>query len=116
MVHSQHRLNIDPGQACFASLDVACSVFDQATRDNKQVLLFVHGYNNDMADIVKAATETASTRFIERQLAHLGRRPTGLPIVHLLDRDCPAKSSQVSVFLPAAVQVLYFQWRSMRCS
>jgi len=39
------------------SLRVACKLFDRTRTENKQVLLFVHGYNNDMRDVLQTANE-----------------------------------------------------------
>ncbi len=47
-------LDIDPNQTWYASLRVACELYEQATQASppKHILLFVHGYNNDMADVI----------------------------------------------------------------
>jgi esterase/lipase superfamily enzyme len=54
---SKYRLNIDPLKAWYASLRVACALFTQANKEGKQVLFFVHGYNNDIRDVIKTAVE-----------------------------------------------------------
>lgn len=41
----------------FASLQVSCNVFQQARDEEKSVLFYVHGYNNDVEDIYKTAKE-----------------------------------------------------------
>jgi len=41
----------------FASLRVACDVVERARAEKKNVLFFVHGYNNDMKDIVTRAAD-----------------------------------------------------------
>lgn len=54
---TKYDLDIDTTSKWYASLRVACDVFSQARREGKQVLFFVHGYNNDISDIVKTAAE-----------------------------------------------------------
>ena len=50
-----YRLNIDEQQDWFASLEVACELMRQARREKKHLLFFVHGYNNDMSDVMGTA-------------------------------------------------------------
>ena len=52
---AKHKFNIDLNKQWFASLKVACELFARALDEGKQVLLFVHGYNNDMEDVIKTA-------------------------------------------------------------
>lgn len=54
---SQYNLNIDPAKDWYASLRVACALFTQANKEGKQILFFVHGYNNDIRDVIKTAVE-----------------------------------------------------------
>lgn len=54
---SQYKLNIDRSKPWYASLTVACALFTQANEEGKQILFFVHGYNNDIRDVVKTAVE-----------------------------------------------------------
>jgi len=54
---TKYDLDIDTGSDWYASLLVACDVFSEARREKKHVLFFVHGYNNDVEDIIKTATE-----------------------------------------------------------
>ena len=51
------KLNIDTSAQWYASLQVACDLFETARRQKKHILLFVHGYNNDMDDVLKTARE-----------------------------------------------------------
>jgi len=51
----QFKLPIDPGENRYASLEVACQLFIEAQRRKKHLLFFVHGYNNDLEDIMKTA-------------------------------------------------------------
>lgn len=46
-------LDIETDEVWYASLRVACDLYEQATRSSKHILLFVHGYNNDMGDVLK---------------------------------------------------------------
>ncbi len=49
------KLGIDPNVKWFASLRVACELMVRAREEKKHVLVYVHGYNNDVEDIVKNA-------------------------------------------------------------
>ncbi|MFV0278994.1 MAG: alpha/beta hydrolase, partial [Parahaliea sp.] len=40
---------------CYASLKVACELFERARKEQRHLLFFVHGYNNDMGDILRTA-------------------------------------------------------------
>lgn len=51
------KLSIDVGEPHYASLKVACEVFREAIEKSKNVLLYVHGYNNDVKDIYHTARE-----------------------------------------------------------
>lgn len=53
----RYRLGIDIEEPWFASLKVACELFERARQEQKHLLLFVHGYNNDMRDVIKTAKE-----------------------------------------------------------
>jgi esterase/lipase superfamily enzyme len=52
-----YKLDIDPAKPWFASLQVACKVFARTQKKKKQLLLYVHGYNNDMQDVMKTANQ-----------------------------------------------------------
>lgn len=52
-----NNLNIDTSLPWHGSLEVACKIFEQAKKENKAILFFVHGYNNDVDDVLKAASE-----------------------------------------------------------
>jgi len=52
---AKHSLEIDTSKTWFSSLDVACKLMARARKDRKHILLYVHGYNNDMGDIVETA-------------------------------------------------------------
>jgi len=54
-INRDFNLDLDVNKEWFASLDVACQMFDKAKRESKNILVFVHGYNNDMNDIVITA-------------------------------------------------------------
>ncbi len=53
----KHNLEIDPDQDWFGSLEVACSIFEKARREKKHILFFVHGYNNDMKDVMNRCAD-----------------------------------------------------------
>ena len=53
----KYTLDIDPDKEWNGSLRVACELFERARTENKAILLFVHGYNNDVEDVLKAAQE-----------------------------------------------------------
>lgn len=51
--------NIDPADSVLnnPSLYVAHEVFSEAVKSKRHVLFFVHGYNNDMEDVIKTANK-----------------------------------------------------------
>lgn len=57
----RYSLDINPDDTWFQSLAVACELFEQAQREKKSILLFVHGYNNDVKDVLKTARELEKT-------------------------------------------------------
>ncbi len=54
-LNEKYNLDLDMKQTWPVSLDAACQIFDRAKQEKKQVLVFVHGYNNNMQDIVTTA-------------------------------------------------------------
>ena len=54
---NKFNLDIDEKAPHYASLTVACNVFEQARKECKNVLLYVHGYNNDIKDVYSTARE-----------------------------------------------------------
>ena len=50
-----HRLALDPEQQHYVSLKVAIDVTQRARRKRSHVLFFVHGFNNDVGDVVGRA-------------------------------------------------------------
>lgn len=50
-----YGLDIDTRKPWHASFEVACQLFSRARNENKSILFFVHGYNNDVADVLAAA-------------------------------------------------------------
>ena len=57
-IKQRHALKaLDPLLPWYASLRVACEVMEQAQKEQRHVLVYVHGYNNDMADVIKTAEE-----------------------------------------------------------
>ena len=57
---SRFGLDIDINQPWHGSLKIACEVFDRAREENRSILFFVHGYNNDVQDVLNAAIELES--------------------------------------------------------
>lgn len=51
----KHKLKIDINDKWHGSLEVACELFERASKEKKSILIYVHGYNNDVDDVVKAA-------------------------------------------------------------
>lgn len=49
----ENDLALDPAEPHFASLRVACDIFARSRQEGKAVLLYVHGYNNDIGDVLK---------------------------------------------------------------
>lgn len=47
-----HRLKLDPNKACHASFIVACDAMARARKEKKHLLFYVHGYNNDISDVL----------------------------------------------------------------
>jgi len=54
-LNKQYKLGLDPQDTYHASLKVACALLDEARKRNKHILFFVHGYNNDMGDVLRTA-------------------------------------------------------------
>jgi esterase/lipase superfamily enzyme len=52
-----YHLSIDTSLEWHGSLEVACKIFTQAKEEGKAILFFVHGYNNDVNDVLTAAAE-----------------------------------------------------------
>lgn len=51
------NLDIDVTQDWFGSLRVACELFERAQKEGKSILFFVHGYNNDVEDVLTTAEQ-----------------------------------------------------------
>lgn len=54
---AKYKLDIDLRAEWHGSLKVACELFEQARTQKRSILFFVHGYNNDVRDVVKTALE-----------------------------------------------------------
>lgn len=52
-----YDLNISTTDDWYASLRVACNIFAEARKSKKDILLYVHGYNNDVGDVVQTMQE-----------------------------------------------------------
>ncbi len=53
----KYKIDIDVRAEWHGSLKVACELFEMAMETKKSILFFVHGYNNDVKDVVKAAQD-----------------------------------------------------------
>ncbi|NOX91121.1 MAG: alpha/beta hydrolase [Gammaproteobacteria bacterium] len=53
----KYKIDIDVKADWHGSLKVACEIFEMAMEKKKSILFFVHGYNNDVKDVVKAAQD-----------------------------------------------------------
>ena len=53
----KYKLDLDISTPWHGSLKVACELFDQARIQKKSILFFIHGYNNDVEDVIETATE-----------------------------------------------------------
>lgn len=58
-INKKHKLGLDASKSWPGSLKVACDLFDEASTSGKSILFMVHGYNNDIKDVVVAAEEVA---------------------------------------------------------
>lgn len=54
-LREKFNLDISLRDKWYVSLKVACELFEQAVKEKKNILFFVHGYNNDIADVLKTA-------------------------------------------------------------
>lgn len=54
---SKYSLDINIDDPWYGSLEVACEIFNRANKEKRSILFFVHGYNNDVADVLKTALE-----------------------------------------------------------
>ena len=51
------KLDIDEKEPWHGSLKITCELFEKARQEKKSILFFIHGYNNDVDDVLKAAHE-----------------------------------------------------------
>lgn len=54
-LNARFALDLDTTKTWYASLRVACEIMARAQRERRHVLIYVHGYNNDMADVLATA-------------------------------------------------------------
>jgi esterase/lipase superfamily enzyme len=52
-IKNEFQLDIDVNDTYYSSLEVASDIFKKARDENKQILVSVHGYNNDMKDVIE---------------------------------------------------------------
>jgi len=57
---TRYNLDLDLKKKWYASLRVACELYAQAQKQKKHLLFFVHGYNNDISDVLRTANELES--------------------------------------------------------
>lgn len=53
----RYHLDIDENQTHYVPLKIACDIFYRARQECKNILIFVHGYNNDVKDVYETACE-----------------------------------------------------------
>jgi len=51
----RYRLDLDQGQKWYSSLRIACELMRRASEEKRHLVVFVHGYNNDMGDVMATA-------------------------------------------------------------
>ncbi len=51
------EIDMNPSEVRHASLKVACDLYDQARTERRNIVAYVHGYNNDMRDVVTTAEQ-----------------------------------------------------------
>ena len=56
-----YNLQVDLDTVQYRSLELACLLFSRARREGKHILFYVHGYNNDVEDIIASARLLEST-------------------------------------------------------
>lgn len=54
-IKKKYRLDLSTRDTHHASLKVAADVFERARETKKSILVYVHGYNNDILDVLKTA-------------------------------------------------------------
>ncbi len=52
---SGYKLDISSEEPWYGSLKVACELFYLSNKEKRSILFFVHGYNNDVEDVLKTA-------------------------------------------------------------
>lgn len=52
---TKKKLGVDPSMTVYASYVAARSVFDSARKNKRHILFFVHGFNNDMEEVLTRA-------------------------------------------------------------
>ncbi len=56
-LRDQWNLDIDPREVRHASLQVACDLYEQTQATGRNLVVYVHGYNNDIRDVVTTAEQ-----------------------------------------------------------
>lgn len=51
----EYKLDLDPGITHYCSLKVACEITRRARENKRHILFYVHGYNNDIKDVLETS-------------------------------------------------------------
>ncbi len=62
---AKFNLDIDPSKTYYASLEVACNLAEKARKNKSNILLFAHGFNNDIASVLNRAEEFSKLYNVE---------------------------------------------------
>ena len=54
-INSKLKLNLDTSIKWYQSLEVAYQLFENSRKNKKHILIYVHGYNNDLGDVLATA-------------------------------------------------------------
>ena len=54
-IKKKYELDIDESVEWYQSLEMAAQLFEHTTKNNKHILIFVHGYNIDMGYVSSTA-------------------------------------------------------------
>ena len=73
---NKFKLDINDADPHYVPLKIACDTFAEARKSCKNILIFVHGYNNDVKDVYDTARE------LER-LYNLIVIPFTLSLIHI---------------------------------
>ena len=63
------KLGIDVRSSWYGSLLVACELLSEALREKKSILFYVHGFNNDVSDVLETSFQIENlykSNFLQR--------------------------------------------------